>query len=101
MNNRRSLGMSSLLRWGILGTGNIAKQFAGGVGSSKRCSVVAVGSRQESSAREFAAKYNVQMPYGSYGEVLDDPNVDAVYISLPNSMHYDWTLEAIRAGKHV
>jgi predicted dehydrogenase len=93
--------MSSLLRWGILGTGNIAKQFAGGVATSKRCSVAVVGSRQESSARDFASKYAVPVSYGSYGEVLDDRNVDAVYISLPNSMHHEWTLEAIRAGKHV
>jgi D-xylose 1-dehydrogenase (NADP+, D-xylono-1,5-lactone-forming) len=93
--------MAGQLRWGILGTGNIAKQFAGGVKTSKRGSIVAVGSRQEATAREFAGKYSIAASYGGYGDLLEDKNVDAVYISLPNSMHHEWTLEAINHGKHV
>jgi len=93
--------MSKTLRWGILGTGNIAKQFAGDVATSRRGKVVAVGSRSEESARSFASTYSIPAAYGSYRELIGDPNVDAVYISLPNSLHYEWTLEAAAAGKHI
>ncbi|CAN5417415.1 Gfo/Idh/MocA family oxidoreductase [soil metagenome] len=93
--------MSKTLRWGILGTGNIAKQFAADVATSQRGKVVAVGSRSEDTARAFAAKFSIPAAYASYRELIGDRNVDAVYISLPNSMHHEWTLEAAAAGKHV
>ncbi len=93
--------MTKSIRWGILGTGNIAKQFAAGVATSQRGKIVAVGSRTEQAARGFAETYKIPTAYSSYSEVIDDKNVDAVYISLPNSMHYEWTLEAIAGGKHV
>jgi xylose dehydrogenase (NAD/NADP) len=93
--------MSKTIRWGILGTGNIAKQFAAGVMTSRRGTLAAVGSRTEDAARAFASTYNIPNVYGSYSEVMDDKTVDAIYVSLPNSMHYSWTLEAIAAGKHV
>src|ERR1700761_3129759 len=93
--------MNKSIRWGILGTGNIAKQFAKGVAMSKRGKVVAVGSRKESTASEFATTYGITSAYGSYSEGIDDKNVDAVYISLPNTTHPAWTLEAVAGGKHV
>ncbi len=93
--------MSKNIRWGILGTGNIAKQFARGVAAGKRGQVVAVGSRSEATAKAYAEEFKVPQSYGSYGELIEDSNVDAIYVSLPNSMHYEWTLEAIAAGKHV
>src|SRR5687768_223580 len=86
------------LRWGILGTGNIANQFAAGVAASRRGSVVAVGSRSRESAEAFARPREIAAAHGSYDELLRDPNVDAVYNSLPNSMHHAWTIKALRAG---
>jgi predicted dehydrogenase len=93
--------MSEPLRWGILGTGNIANQFAAGVGTALRGRIVAVGSRKESTARTFADRYQVATALGSYEQVLQDPDVQAVYISLPNSMHHEWAIKSLRAGKHV
>ncbi len=93
--------MSNPLRFGILGTGNIAKQFAAGVQSAKRCTLTAVGSRTQPAADAFAADYTIPAAYAPYEKLLDDNNVDAVYISFPNSMHCDWTIRCLEAGKHV
>jgi predicted dehydrogenase len=87
--------------WGIVGTGNIARQFCSGVKECKRGWLAGVGSRSIDSAREFAGRFGVGKFYGSYDEVIEDPAVEAVYISLPNSMHREWTIAALAAGKHV
>jgi xylose dehydrogenase (NAD/NADP) len=89
------------LRWGILGTGNIARQFAQAMVHSQRGILAAAGSRASSSAQAFAAANLVPQAHGSYDAVLSDTGVDAVYVSLPNSMHHEWTIRALRAGKHV
>ena len=89
------------LRWGFLGTGNIARQFGAGVRTSERGRMVAVGSRTEQSARAFAREYGVERSHGSYEALLADREVDAVYVSLPNAMHHGWTIKALEAGKHV
>jgi D-xylose 1-dehydrogenase (NADP+, D-xylono-1,5-lactone-forming) len=89
------------LRWGILGTGNIARQFAGGAAASQRCEVTAVASRTAESAKSFATTNRVQTAYSDYGSLLKDSQIDVVYNSLPNSMHHEWTIKALRAGKHV
>jgi xylose dehydrogenase (NAD/NADP) len=89
------------LRWGILGTGNIAKQFAAGVGAAHRSVVAAVASRSTDSAHAFAKQFGIAAAYGSYDELLTNPAVDAVYVSLPNTLHHPWTIRALRAGKHV
>src|SRR5207253_1326857 len=94
--------MSDRLRWGILGTGNIARQFADGIGrSARRGGVTAVGSRSPDSANAFAESRQIQNVHGSYDALLADPAVDAVYNSLPNSLHHEWTIKALRAGKHM
>lgn len=93
--------MSTTLRFGILSTGNIARQFAAGIRQSQRCELAAVGSRSLEAAKAFAAAQQAKQAYGSYDEVLADPDVDAVYIGLPNSMHHEWTIKSLRAGKHV
>ncbi len=93
--------MSERFGWGILGTGNIARQFAEGVAGSKLGRVAAVGSRTASSAEAFADKCNVPAAHGSYEALLADPAVEGVYVSLPNSLHHAWTLAALAAGKHV
>lgn len=89
------------LRWGILGTGNIARQFAAGVQASSRSILQAVGSRTIDSARAFASAGGVTTAHGSYEALLADSAVDAIYVALPNSLHHDWTIGALRAGKHV
>jgi predicted dehydrogenase len=93
--------MNSKLRWGILGTGSIAGQFAAGVNLSRRGALAAVGSRSAQTAAQFAANFHVPRALGSYQELISDPGIDAVYNSLPNSLHHQWTIAALRAGKHV
>ncbi len=89
------------LRWGLLATGNIAKTFARGVQHSKFGTLVAAGSRSTANARAFAKDVGIPRAYGSYQALLNDPEVDAVYISTPHPMHAEWTHRAIEAGKHV
>ncbi|MHB1156505.1 MAG: Gfo/Idh/MocA family protein [Phycisphaerales bacterium] len=89
------------LRFGILGTGNIARQFARGVAGASRSVITAVASRSNDKARQFASDHNIPQAHGSYDALLADPNVDAIYLSLPNSMHCQWTLQSLEAGKHV
>lgn len=89
------------LRWGILGTGNIARQFAQDVSQAGSGQLWAVGSRTRESAESFARQWNIPKAYGRYEDLLADPQVEAVYISLPNSLHCQWTVAALEAGKHV
>jgi predicted dehydrogenase len=89
------------LGWGILGTGNIARQFAAGIRVSRSGSLIAIGSRTSASASEFAKAFAVPHAFGNYADVLRTPGVDAVYNALPNSMHHEWTIAALNAGKHV
>src|SRR5687768_14895650 len=93
--------MPEPLRWGILGTGNIAAQFCAGLETATRTRVVAVASRSIESARAFAEKFQITSAYGSYADLLTDRGVEVVYVSLPNSLHHEWTIRALRAGKHV
>jgi D-xylose 1-dehydrogenase (NADP+, D-xylono-1,5-lactone-forming) len=93
--------MPEPLRWGILGTGNIAEQFCSHMPTARRGRVVAVASRSMDSARAFAERFSITSAYGSYADLLTDRGIDAVYISLPNSMHHEWTIRSLRAGKHV
>jgi xylose dehydrogenase (NAD/NADP) len=93
--------MSQTFRFGIIGTGNIANQFAAGVAESSRCTIAAVGSRSADSANRFAGKHEIAHAHASYDALLADESVDAVYNSLPNSMHHEWTIKALKAGKHA
>lgn len=92
--------MAQPLRWGILGTGNIARQFCEGVAQSQRSQLAAVGSRQVESAQTFAATRKIPAAQ-TYGDLVRNPSVDAIYNALPNSLHHQWTINALRAGKHV
>jgi D-xylose 1-dehydrogenase (NADP+, D-xylono-1,5-lactone-forming) len=93
--------MSGKLRWGILGTGNIARQFVAGLNASRRGVAAAVGSRAVHSAEAFAKQFGVGSAYGSYEQLVADEGIDVVYNSLPNSLHAMWTIRALDAGKHV
>jgi predicted dehydrogenase/aryl-alcohol dehydrogenase-like predicted oxidoreductase len=92
---------SKKLRWGILGAGGIGGTFAQGVAHSETGTVVAVGSRRRSSAEDFGKKFGIPRCHDSYAALLEDPDVDAVYIALPHPMHARWSILAAEAGKHV
>jgi xylose dehydrogenase (NAD/NADP) len=92
---------SAALRLGIVGTGRINDQLLGGARDSDKVRAVAVGSRDAARGRAFAARHGIDTVHGSYAALLDDPGVEAVYISLPNALHHEWTMHALRAGKHV
>jgi predicted dehydrogenase len=89
------------MRLGILSTARIARAFCEGVAGSPHVSVAAVASRDGARAREFARQLRIAQYYGSYEELLAAPDIDAVYNSLPNSLHGEWSVRAARAGKHV
>jgi predicted dehydrogenase len=90
------------VRWGILGAANIAAwQFIPAVRASRRGALVAVAARDAARAREFAARHGIPRAHAGYEALLADPEVDAVYIALPNALHAAWTEAAARAGKHV
>lgn len=89
------------LRIGILGCANIAKQFARDVAPSRAVTIVAVASRTAQTAAEFAAAQRIGRHHGSYEALLADPEVDVVYVPLPNSLHAEWAIKAAQHGKHV
>ncbi len=87
--------------WGILSTARINEKFLAGAALSEAVRVRAVASRDADRAHRYATDHGIERAYGSYQELLDDPELEAVYISLPNSGHLEWTERALRAGKHV
>lgn len=90
------------IRWGILGAANIARgQFLPGLREAGGGRAVLVGSRDRERAREFAADQGVGAGVEGYLPVIESPDVDAVYVALPNSEHAEWTVRALRAGKAV
>jgi len=90
------------LRWGILSTANIATQkVIPGIRRAARNEIVAIGSRDGETARRVAERLAIPRAHASYEALLADPDVDAVYIPLPNHMHAEWSIAAARAGKHV
>lgn len=93
--------MSKRLRLGILGCAKIANGFVRDVLVSPQVEIVAVASRELGKAQAFALQYGLKRAWGSYEAMLADPDVDAVYIPLPNTMHAPWAMAAARAGKHV
>jgi xylose dehydrogenase (NAD/NADP) len=94
--------MPDRLRWGILSTARIARTlFIPGVRGSAETEVLAVGSRSLETAQAFAKDLQIPRAYGSYDALLEDEDVDAVYVPLPNSLHLEWTIRAAQAGKHV
>ena len=93
--------MAHAVRWGILSTGNINRKVIPGAHASPKVDLVAVASRDQARADEYAKTWEVPRAYGSYEALLADPQIEAVYISLPNSMHCEWSIKALEAGKHV
>jgi predicted dehydrogenase len=89
------------LRWGVIGPGWIAERFVGAVHRNTTQRVVAVGSRDLARSTAFAAAHGIDKPYGSYAELLADPDVDVVYIATPHNAHHPCALQSLRAGKHT
>jgi predicted dehydrogenase len=93
--------MSATVRWGVLGAANIAlKKVIPGMQKSS-CKVVAIASRDLQRARQAADQLGIPKAYGSYEELLDDGEIEAVYNPLPNHMHVPWSIKAAEAGKHM
>lgn len=93
--------MADRLRWGIIATGNIASQFAKGLAALPNADLVAVGSRSQASADRFGDQFDVPHRHASYEGVAQDPDVDAVYIATPHSLHKENMLLCLEAGKAV
>ena len=89
------------MRLGLLSTANINRAILAGAAKTDRVDVVAVGSRDAERAEAYAAEHGLATAHSSYQALLADPDVEAVYISLPNGMHHEWTMQALAAGKHV
>jgi len=94
-------GLLMSVKWGFLSTANINRLVLAGARQSDRVDVVAVASRDAARAQEYARANGIERAYGSYEALLADPGIEAVYISLPNSLHVEWSVRALEAGKHV
>jgi predicted dehydrogenase len=93
--------MAKALRWGILSTGGIARTFTKDLAHVDEGVAVAVGSRSFDSANAFADEFDIPHRYGSYEELVGDPDVDAIYVGTPHPMHHDNAILALEHGKHV
>ena len=89
------------MKWGIVSTADINRKVIPGAHASEKVDLVAVASRDQARAEAYAAEWEIPRAYGSYEALLDDPEIEAVYISLPNTMHAEWSIKAMEAGKHV
>jgi predicted dehydrogenase len=93
--------VTETVRWGVLSTARINRLVLAGARQSDRVEIVAVGSRGAERAAAYAEEHGIPRAHGSYEDLLADPRVEAIYISLPNSLHHPWTMKALEAGKHV
>ena len=90
-----------VMRLGIVSTADINRKVIPGAHASDKIDLVAVASREQRRAEEYARRWGIERAYGTYEALLDDPDVDAVYISLPNTLHREWSIRSLEAGKHV
>ncbi len=90
------------VNWGVIGTADIARgQTIPGMRQAESCALYAVAGRKMEKAQQYKDMFGFQKAYGSYDALLADPEVEAVYIPLPNQLHCEWTVKALRAKKHV
>lgn len=90
------------IKWGVLGTADIAKSCTiPGMQQAQNCELYAIAGRKLEKAQQFQSEFGFVKAYGSYEELLQDSEVEAVYIPLPNELHYEWTIKALKAKKHV
>jgi D-xylose 1-dehydrogenase (NADP+, D-xylono-1,5-lactone-forming) len=95
------VGISGAVKWGLVSTAKINEKLLAGAAEADGLEVVAVASRDATRAEAYARARGIERAHGSYEALLGDPEVDAVYISLPNSLHVEWSIRALEAGKHV
>ena len=93
--------MPSPIRWGLLGTARINRSIIPAIRGLARHELIGVASRSREAAASYAREWDIPRAYGSYAELLADPDIDAVYNPLPNALHAEWTIRACEAGKHV
>lgn len=93
--------MAQKIRWGIMGTGEIAKKFAHDLKFAPDAELAAVGSRHRSSAEEFGDRFNIPKRYANYKKLANSSDVDVIYIATPHSLHHDNSILCLEAGKHV
>ena len=89
------------VQWGIMSTARINEKLLAGARQTDALEILAVASRDAETAGRYAQAHGIERAYGGYDALLSDPEVEAVYISLPNSLHLEWSVRALRAGKHV
>src|SRR4051794_3123812 len=89
------------VKWGIVSTANINSNVIPGAHASDKVELLAVASRDRARAEAYAQEWDIPRAHGSYDELLADPDIEAVYISLPNTLHVEWSIKALEAGKHV
>ena len=89
------------LNWGLLSTARINRSVIPPIRLSKRSELIAVASRNLGTAEAYAKKWEIPRAFGSYETMLGDPEINAVYISLPNHLHAEWSVKSAAAGKHV
>ena len=91
-----------MIKWGVLGTAYIfERDTAEGMRQAENCELYAIAGRSMEKAQAFKEKYGFRKAYGSYDELLADPEVEAVYVPMPNTLHKEWTIKALNAKKHV
>ena len=90
-----------MVRWGILSTARINRRLIPAIRTSPKSILKAVASRSIEKATGYAENWGIETGYGSYEELINDPDIDVVYCSLPNDLHAEWTIRALEAGKHV
>jgi D-xylose 1-dehydrogenase (NADP+, D-xylono-1,5-lactone-forming) len=93
--------VTDAVRWGIVSTADINRKVIPGAKESPKVELLAVASRTQDRADSYVREWGIERAYGSYEALLDDPEIEAVYISLPNTMHAEWSIRAVEAGKHV
>ena len=89
------------LQWGLLSTARINRSVIPPIRASRRSALIAVASRKQSAADAYAEKWNIPSAHGSYEALIDDPDINAVYVSVPNHLHAEWAVKCAAAGKHV
>ena len=93
--------MAAPVRWGIISTADINRKLIPGVQASSKAELLGVASREQARAEEYASEWGIERAYRSYDALLEDGDIEAVYIPLPNTLHCEWSIRALEAGKHV
>src|SRR2546430_15373592 len=99
--NREGVNVPNAVKWGIVSTADISRKVIPGAHASPKVDLVGVASRDQARAEAYAKQWEIPRAYGSYEALLDDPEVEAVYIPLPNTLHFEWSIPALEAGQHV